>query len=403
MKSTICLIILICIVFTGCSLHKSNSSKVITTDNPETIKDVTINWSEIAPTVNSLDDTILLDFIEDSVYMQLIEKINDDNYVIERVDAIYLSKEYLEEKEYNSKENIFFGYSLSDIDSFLGNIKYIFTLSDDNQTIIQRMNVIPEVDYFNKIVKNVAIGAGVILVCVVVSAVTGGAGAPAAAAIFACSAKTATVAALSGGLICGLTTGIVRGYQTEDFNESLKAASLSGSEAFKWGAVGGAISGGVKEALVLKSATAKGLTMNQVAKIQKESGYPLSLIRQFHSEKEYEVFKQAGLQTKMIGGRLALVRDNIDLYNTLDEYGRNNFTRMSQGLNPIDKFGDPFEWHHIGQENDGTLALLTKMEHDNENLHGFKVNSEIDRVVFEKYKRDNLNKSLLNWLISIKN
>ena len=111
------------------------------------------------------------------------------------------------------------------------------------------------------------------------------------------------------------------------------------------------------------------------------------------------MFKQAGLKAEMLANNLALVRSDIDLYNVVDEYGRNNFTRLSQGLNPIDSTGKTFQWHHIGQNNDATLALLTATEHDAGSLHGFKVVSEIDRVAFDKYKKT-LNKDLLNWLLN---
>lgn len=57
--------------------------------------------------------------------------------------------------------------------------------------------------------KNVAIGTGVILVCVTVSAVTAGAGAPAISLIFAASAKTGTIMALSSAGFGGFTAGVV--------------------------------------------------------------------------------------------------------------------------------------------------------------------------------------------------
>ena len=247
--------------------------------------------------------------------------------------------------------------------------------------------------------KNVAIGTGVILICVTVSAVSAGVGAPAVSMIFAASAKTGTLMALSSGGLGAISAGVVRGIQTGDFKEAIEAAALAGSEGFKWGAITGVISGGASEAIALKGATLNGLTMNEAALIQKESGYPLSVIKQFHSFDEYTVFKQAGLRAEMLGSNLSLVRSDIDLYNVVDEYGRNNYTRLSQGLNPIDSSGKPFQWHHIGQENDATLALLTATEHDAGALHGFKVVSEIDRAAFNAYKKT-LNQDLLKWLLS---
>jgi hypothetical protein len=247
--------------------------------------------------------------------------------------------------------------------------------------------------------KNVAIGTGVILICVTVSVVSGGLGASAVSMIFAASAKSGTMMALSSGLFSGVSAGVVTGIETGDFSEAMKAAALAGSEGFKWGAISGSIAGGTGEAIALKGATLNGLTMNEAALIQKESGYPLSVIKQFHSFDEYTVFKQAGLRAEVLGGNISLVRSDIDLYNVVDEYGRNNFTRMSKGLNPIDSSGNTFQWHHIGQKNDATLALLTATEHDAGALHGFKVVSEIDRVGFDAHKKL-LNKDLLKWLLS---
>lgn len=75
-------------------------------------------------------------------------------------------------------------------------------------------------DTYDKVIRNVAIGTGVILLCVTVSVVTGGLGAPAAvSAIFAASAKSATVFALSSGALSGVSAGIVEGLGTHDFQK----------------------------------------------------------------------------------------------------------------------------------------------------------------------------------------
>lgn len=317
---------------------------------------------------------------------------------METVTAVYVSQEYLQELAYNSQTNVFFGYSLSELDEYFQGTRYVFTLGADGQTTVEPLQVVEDSTY-DQMLKNVAIGTGVILVCVTVSVVSAGAGAPAVSMIFAVAAKSGAICALSGATISGVTSAVVKGYQTGDLSEALKAGALGATEGYKWGAISGALTGGAGEAWGLYSATGNGLTMNQVAVIQQESGYPLSLIRQFHSVEEYAVFRDAGLQAQMLGGKLTLVRSDIDLYNVLDEYGRNNFARMSQGLNPIDATGRPFEWHHIGQTNDATLSLLTSVEHDNGALHGFKIVSEIDRDAFNAFKKD-LNKALLKWLLA---
>ena len=267
--------------------------------------------------------------------------------------------------------------------------RYIFTLGEDNHTTVQAFEHYDNT--FERIIQNIAIGTGVILLCVTVSVVSAGAGVAAVSSIFAVSAKTAATVAVSGGLISGVTSGIITGIQTQDFEQSLKAAALAGSEAFKWGAITGAISGGISQTVALKGATTNGLTMNEVAILQKESKYPLDLIKQFHTMEEAEYFTQSiGLKPAMINGQTTLIRGDIDL-TLVDELSRSNLTRMSEGLNPIyrDSTGvlRSYEWHHVGQRAGGTLALLTQAEHDSTIIHGYLSQSEINRTVFSVQRR----------------
>lgn len=101
---------------------------------------------------------------------------------------------------------------------------------------------------------------------------------------------------------------------------------------------------------------------------------------------EYNALKSADLKATMINGKTALIKDNIDL-NLVDEMGRTNLERMSKGLSPLDSSGHSYELHHIGQNNDTTLAVLTREEHDSKFLHGFKEISGIDREAFKKQRK----------------
>ncbi len=165
------------------------------------------SYYEYSPEFESLDDEDLLKYVEDDIYAELVGKLNNDRYYVENVHAVYVSKEYLEEVSYNSQSNIFFGYTLEDIQNVYGDTKFVFTLGDNGETVVE-----PFEDYddtYEQIIKNVAIGTGVILVCVTVSVVTAGAGAPAVSLIFAASAKTGTIMALSSGTLSGVATGII--------------------------------------------------------------------------------------------------------------------------------------------------------------------------------------------------
>ena len=166
---------------------------------------------------------------------------------------------------------------------------------------------------------------------------------------------------LSSGLFSGVSAGVVTGMETGDFDEAMKSAALAGSEGFKWGAITGSVTGGAGEVIALKGATLNGLTMNEAALIQKQSGYPLDVIKQFSRMEQYQICQAAGLSSQMVNGNIALIR-NIDL-NFVDDMGRTNLQRMQQGLAALDPTGQAYELHHIGQHANSTLAILTKAEH----------------------------------------
>ncbi|QOL34037.1 hypothetical protein [Bifidobacterium lemurum] len=199
---------------------------------------------------SGLGDVKLLQYVEDSVGATIDNELDDD-YRIESVSASYVSKEYLEELEYNSKENVYFGYTLSELDEQFQGERYVFTLDDDGKTKVEAFQAYD--DTFNKAVQNIAIGTGVIFVAATVSVLTAGTS-TAVSVVFAASAKSATSVALSSGVLGGAFEGAMTYIQTGDINDSLKAAASSGSEAFKWGAIGGVITGGASKALTYPKA-----------------------------------------------------------------------------------------------------------------------------------------------------
>lgn len=383
MKRIIALFLSVAMLLTGCTSANNNEiqntdivSQIETTEEviAESVSEIT-EWNDIEVQYDSLDDEMLLTHIEDLVYSEVVKSLDSENYFVENVSAVYISKEYLEEVAYNSQSNIYFGYTLAELNDIFEGSKYIFTLAEDGTTTVQEMQIIEDTDT-EEILKNVAIGTGVILLCVTVSVITGGAGAPAVSMIFAASAKTGAIMALSSAAIGGVSAGVVRGIETGDMNEALEAAALAGSDGFKWGAISGAVIGGASQAKALYGAAKQtNFTMNQYAQIQQETGYPLDVIKQFHTMDEYLAFKNANLKPTMVGGKTALVRTDIDL-TMVDAKGRTNLERMHQGLAPQDSNGISYELHHVGQKKDGTLAILSRTEHDNPAIHGFLEKTE---------------------------
>ena len=360
MKKILAFILCLVIGLTSCSFSKTgNNDKDTGTSSNATS---TVNSEDSNVEFSGMDDAALLTYVKDKVYEETINNLDSDKYVVEKVRTTYLSKEYLEETAYNSQSNIYFGYTIKELNDYFQGSRYIFNFGDGDTTTVEKLQKVVDTDS-EQILKNVAIGTGVILVCVTVSVVSAGTGAPAAVtAVFAASAKSATALALSSGTFSAVSAGIVRGYQTGDMNEALDAAGLAGSEGFKWGAITGAITGGGEEAFLLKSGTKGGLTMSEVATIQKESKYPVDVISRFNSIEQYEICKSSGLTAQMVDGKTALIR-KIDLNYIDDVTGKTNLQLMQEGYAPIDPTGHKYELHHIGQKNDSPLAILTQEEH----------------------------------------
>lgn len=407
MKRIIALFLSVAMLLTGCTSANNNEiqntdivSQIETTEEviAESVSEIT-EWNDIEVQYDSLDDEMLLTHIEDLVYSEAIKSLDSEKYFVENVSAVYISKEYLEEVAYNSQSNIYFGYTLAELNDIFEGSKYVFTLAEDGTTTVQEMQIIEDTDT-EEILKNVAIGTGVILLCVTVSVVTGGAGAPAVSMIFAASAKTGAIMALSSAAIGGVSAGVVRGIETGDMNEALEAAALAGSDGFKWGAIVGSVSGGsletVKYARAMKSLKLielNGITKQQAAAIQMESKLPMDVISQFHSMDEYLIYKEAGLKAVMVNGRTALVQ-NIDL-NYMSELPDGtmvtNLVRMQRGYAPIDPVTQKaYQLHHIGQKVDGTLAVLTEPQHlgNSAILNITGKESEIVRSEFAKIRKD---------------
>ncbi|WP_289111397.1 HNH/ENDO VII family nuclease [uncultured Bacteroides sp.] len=393
MKRIIALFLCFAIFLTSCSqsqLQATNPDNMPDNTSSETVDPVV--WEDAEPHYNALDDTLLLAHIEDLIYTETITALDSEEYFVESVNAVYISKEYLEEVAFNSQSNIYFGYTLDELNALFQGTRYIFTLGENGNTTVQELQEIEDVNT-ETILKNVAIGTGVILICVTVSVVSAGVGAPAVSMIFAVSATTAETMALSSVAFGGISAGIIRGIQTGDFNEAIEAAALSGSEGFKWGAITGAVLGGTSEAFLLKAATKSGLTMNEAAIIQADSGLPIDVISQMHSLNEYLVYKEAGLKPIMVNGRIALVQ-NIDLdyvSQLADGTDVTNLVRMQRGLAPLDPAtGKAYQLHHIGQKADGTLAVVTEAQHQGNSaiLNIVGKESEINRAGFATVRKE---------------
>ena len=143
--------------------------------------------------------------LEQEITNELVEKLGSEDFEI-KVHTRLMSKESLEELAFKYRKTNWFGYYLDEVDQAMEGKKWVFTC-ENGETIVKEFEAYD--DTYDIALRNVAIGTGVIIICVTVSAVSGGLGAPAISAIFAVSAKSAAVGGISSGVIVGTVSGAV--------------------------------------------------------------------------------------------------------------------------------------------------------------------------------------------------
>ena len=257
MKKLISVILCLCFLLTGCIKNSVTDTDTAQSNTRENTSDTTAPDDNLViedkvPEFLTISDPGFLQYITDVSYASTVDNLASEDYEVLSVNAIYLSKEYIEELDYNSKSNVFFGYTLAEVEEIFQGKKFVFTLGDDGKTTVKELEVITEEDSIDKIIRNVAIGTGVILVCVVMTSVTAGASTP-FAIFWAGAAAGAKSFALNGLAIGAISAGALKLYQTGELDTAIDEAVVAGSEGFKWGAISGAITGGIANTIAAKS------------------------------------------------------------------------------------------------------------------------------------------------------
>ncbi len=239
MKKLICTLLALTLLLCSCGVIETPPNETETSGETEKGA-VTLPPEEL--TFSGMNDPRLLTYLEDTIYSETITALGSEDFVVENVSASYVSKEYLEEVAYNSQANIYFGYSLDELNEQFAGDRYVFTLGEDGQTTVKRLEEIADTDS-ETILRNVVVGAGVILICVTATVITAYVAPTQVHLVFAASALTAQKAALEGAAFSAFSAFALRTYQTGDVQEGLQAAALKGSEGFMCGAIVGAASG----------------------------------------------------------------------------------------------------------------------------------------------------------------
>ena len=396
MKKIISLVLVCILVLTACSsAAETNVSDVDLSSAQEQDGDVAKSETQTVTdstdiVFKGLDDVRLLRYVEEDMYTNLIAAFNSDEYFVEHIEATYYPKEYIEALSSNSKENKYFGYMATELETQFQGTKYVFTLGEDGKTRVVPMETVND-DIFVKALEDAIVGAGVIMICVTISLVSAPA-APAVSMIFAASATTGTSFAMESSAMSFVAAAIAKGYETESFEQAVIAGVEASGEGFKWGAITGTIMGGAEKAIALKGATINGITMNEAAKIQRETKWPLDVIKAIHSYDEFLIYKKAGnYPTKLSSGEWAF--DRKINWSLVDGRGRTNVERVSRwGVAPIDEMGRSYELHHIGQKANSPLAILTWDEHHSKDnfliLHYQEEGKNVAADIWEDQKRE---------------
>ncbi len=345
MKKTVAIILSLCLL-TAVLCTKDRDA--IAEDDPYSIEYAMLT----EPTEQEL--------IEDEVYNQLKEHLNNQ-YIID-VHTYYESKEAIEEGLYNSKESEYFGYLLSEVDQQFEETPYVFCVDDTGKTIVKEF--VPYEDVWGKVLTNIAIGSGVILICVTVSALTAGGAAPALHMIVTVARDTAVKYGVRSAIGMSIK-GAVDGYiKTGNIEGALQNALVEGSEGYKWGAVAGAIKGTAAETIHLYSLKQKTkLPLNKVAEILTNTNYTDQTVRDIHSSEEFKVYQDAKLVEYEQNGRRFLLPEDMDWDLKDPATGLTNRELIDKGYNPVDNMGKKYQLHHVGQKKNSTLALLTEEQH----------------------------------------
>ena len=243
MKRIIAILLCLALLLSGCAQAQVGS-------NPTEKETTVILPEKEIPQFSNLTDPDLLGYTDNMIYSELVAALDPELFYVEEVSSAFLSKEYLEELEYNSRSNIFFGYSLSDLDAQFQGKKYIFTLDNDGQTEVEELVEFKD-DTYDQVIKNVAIGTGIVLICVTVAIIAKNPSVVASAGKTVKILFTASSAGGNAGLtmalksagIAGLAAMIVEGISTGDVKQALKTGLKKAGEEFVTTAIFGAVEG----------------------------------------------------------------------------------------------------------------------------------------------------------------
>ena len=240
-KTLTALLLTVSLTAMGVGCDKFSKKKTNTTTQTYYEQDFSDSVYESDYVITDVSSLAAQDHIKYTVMESLEEEYPD--YNVDYVDSRYISQEYIDEMSYNSLKNVYFGYDYDEIESYMQGTKWTFTVDENGQTVVTEVQ--KQSNAVVDMIKKVAIGTGVIVVCAVLTYATAGAATP-IACFFAGAAKGALIGAVSGAAISGVVGGTIAGIQTKSWEGALEGAAAAAADGYMWGAISGALLGGFK-------------------------------------------------------------------------------------------------------------------------------------------------------------
>ena len=233
MRNKALAILLSCLlVLDGCGAPVQTSTSAETSASQEAALTVDDN--------QKISDASFVQNLQDDVYKLIVDDLdesgNSKDYEVQEVKAVYLSKEYIEQHSFNSKETKFFGSTLGELEARFGDQKYVFDIDENGKTVCHAVDDFD--DTFDQVTKVALVGTGVILISVTIVCVTGGAP---VTALVACTGPTAgAITANQAHIALMAASTAVAIFDNGDVGEAAKDIAFDTGSDFIMQAIGGA-------------------------------------------------------------------------------------------------------------------------------------------------------------------
>lgn len=190
-------------------------------------------------TNQKISDASFVQNLQDSVYNLIVDDLDesgDEKQIeVQEVKAVYLSKEYIEQYSFNSKETKFFGSTLGELEAKFGDQKYVFDIDESGKTVCHAVNDFDNT--FDQVQQVAVLGTGVILISVTNLCATSGAPVTALVACTGPAASTITANAPQIALLAASSAVAI--FNNGDVGDAAKDIAFDTGSDFIMQAIGG--------------------------------------------------------------------------------------------------------------------------------------------------------------------